>query len=69
MRSNDAYARGNSGPQFPLGATSSEAEMEQQLDRSPLKGPGAIVGRMGLQFQLPRAQTDAEVSRDMHGID
>ena len=55
-------------PQFQLGATSDEAAMHSQLVRSPLEGPGAIVGRMGQQFTLPRAQPDSEISRDTHGL-
>ena len=48
--------------QFPLGATTSEAKMRQQIAESPLPGPGAIVARMGYQFQLPRAEPDAGAS-------
>lgn len=59
----------NSAPQFTLGATADEAKMHQQLVRSPLEGPGGIVSRMaGQQFQLPRAEPDAGISRDTHGL-
>lgn len=43
-------------PQFQMGATSSDA-----LSATKLPGPGGIVDRLGQQFQLPRAQTDAEI--------
>jgi hypothetical protein len=51
-------------PQYQLGATSSDAEMENQIAKSLIPGPGAIVDRLGQQFQLPRAQPDASMSRD-----
>jgi hypothetical protein len=56
-------------PQYQMGATSNEAEMHAQIAKSPIPGPGAIVQRLGQQFQLPRAGTDSEISRDLHGID
>lgn len=52
-----------STPQFPLGATSDEAAINQQLVRSPLEGPGGIVSRLGYQFELPRAQPDSQMSK------
>ena len=51
-------------PQFPFAPTASEAATHQQLVRSPLEGPGDIVQRLGLQFTLPRAQPDSEMSRN-----
>jgi hypothetical protein len=52
-------------PQFTLGATSDEAKMRQQLVRSPLEGPGGIVSRLeNQQWQIPRAEQDANMSRD-----
>lgn len=55
-------------PQFQLGATADEAAVASQVARSPIPGPGGIVGRLGQQWQLPRAQTDSEISRDTHGL-
>ena len=55
---------GEPGPQFQLGATSSEAEMASRVASVPLPGPGAIVERLGHQFQLPRSSPDAEISRE-----
>lgn len=51
-------------PQFQMGATASEAKLVQQSIRSPLGGPGEIVARLGQQFQIPRAEQDASMSRD-----
>lgn len=51
-------------PQFQLGATSSDAEMHNQLAKSPIPGPGGIVERLGQQFTLPRAEPDSQMSRD-----
>lgn len=50
-------------PQFPLGATSDDAVMYQQLVHSPVGDPGDIVGRLGQQFQLPRADPDSQMSK------
>lgn len=55
-------------PQFALGATADEANMHQQLVRSPLEGPGGIVNRLtNQQWQFPRASPDANMS-DRPGI-
>jgi hypothetical protein len=56
-------------PQYQMGATANEAKMSAQIARSPIPGPGGIVERLGQQFQLPRASTDASITRDMHGTD
>lgn len=59
-------------PQFQLGATSSDAEMKNRIAKLPIPGPGGIVERMtkdqlaNQQWQLPRAEPDASMSRD-HG--
>lgn len=55
-------------PQYQLGVTSDEAKMSAQIARNPIPGPGGIVDRLGQQWQLPRAQTDSEISRDTHGL-
>jgi len=49
-------------PQYQLGATSSEAEMAEQVALNPLAGPGTIVQRLGQQFQMPKAEPDAAMS-------
>lgn len=53
--------------QFQLGATSDEAAMTRQLINSPIGPPGDIIARLGQQFQLPRAEPDANMS-DRPGI-
>ena len=61
-------------PQFQLGATSDEAEMEAQIANSPIPGPGGIVKRLqSQQWSLPRnddanAEPYAHISRDTHGL-
>ena len=56
-------------PQYQLGATSSEAEMHQEITDSPLEGPGGIVKRLeNQQWQISRASPDSEISRDTHGL-
>jgi hypothetical protein len=62
-RTNDPSQSPDS-PQYQLGATSDDAEMENQIAKNPIPGPGGIVERLGQQFQLPRAQPDASMSRD-----
>lgn len=52
----------NREPQFQLGASSDEAELYAQIVHSDLGGPGDIAGRMGMQFQYPRAQTTTMMS-------
>lgn len=49
----------NREPQFQMGATTDDAEAYQQILHSDLGGPGDIAARLGMQFQYPRAQTDA----------
>ena len=54
-------------PQYQLGATSDEAAMANQIAHSKVGGPGDIVARLGnQQWQFPRAEPDASMSRD-HG--
>ena len=54
-------------PQYQLGATSSDAEMANQIAKNPIPGPGGIVERLAnQQWQLPRAEPDSQMSRD-HG--
>lgn len=55
-------------PQYTLGATSDEAAMKNQIANSSLPEPGDIVKRLGYQFELPRAEPDASISRDTHGL-
>ena len=65
MRQTDVSQDPNT-PQFQLGATSEDA-VRAELSDLPLPGPGAIVERLGQQFQLPRAAPDAQMS-DRPGI-
>jgi hypothetical protein len=62
MKPNDV-SQSPVNPQYPLGATSDEAEMHQQLVDRDLPGPGDIVARLGRQFQIPRAQPDSQMSQ------
>ena len=56
-------------PQYQLGATSDEAQTAARIARPQLPGPGAIADRLAnQQWQLPRAATDSEISRDTHGL-
>lgn len=50
-------------PQFQMGATSSEAEIAEEIADNPIGGPGEIVKRLGRQFELPRAQPDVGMSQ------
>jgi hypothetical protein len=63
MAVNNDISQSPEQPQFQLGATSSDAQMHAQLVGSHLQGPGAIVSRLGQQFQLPRAQPDSQMSQ------
>jgi hypothetical protein len=55
--------------QFNLGATTSEAKLAAEIEQSPIPDPGAIVDRLSnQQWQMPRAATDSEISRDTHGL-
>lgn len=51
-------------PQFQLGATSDEGYNAAQIAKIPFGGPGDIVARLGQQFQLPRADTDAQTGQN-----
>lgn len=53
-------------PQFQMGATSDQAKLEAELQQNALPGPGAIVDRLGQQFQYPRADIDSQVG-ERHG--
>jgi hypothetical protein len=55
-------------PQYTLGATTSEAKLANQIAKSKVPGPGAIVERLGRQWQLPRASVDSQINRDGHGL-
>jgi len=63
MKTNDV-SQSPETPQFQVGATTDEAELHQQLVHSSLQGPGAIVSRLGQQFEIPKASPDATMSRD-----
>lgn len=69
MRPPNDASQSEEAPQFQLGATSDEAAIASQIVNSPLAGPGDIANRLGYQFEIPRAQTDSQISRDMHGED
>ncbi len=65
-RKTNDISQSDEAPQFALGATSNEAAMAAQVAASPIPDPGALTNQ---QWQFPRAATDSEISRDMHGID
>jgi len=51
-------------PQFPLGATSSQAAMAAELEGSPIPAPGGIVERLkSRQFALSRTIPNHEAAR------
>lgn len=62
-------------PQFQLGATAGEAKEAAKVSTNQLPGPGGIVARLeNQQWNLPRndnpnAETQAHISRDLHGED
>jgi hypothetical protein len=59
----------NRSPQYQLGATSDEAEMENRVAKLPIPGPGDIANQLAnQQWQFPRAATDSQISRDTHGL-
>lgn len=60
--SNDPAHDPTPGPQFPLGASSSEASIHAQLVRNPLPTQGGIVDKIGQQFQLPAASPSTGMS-------
>ena len=56
-------------PQYQMGATSDEAKLAAEVSNSRIPGPGGIVKRLeNQQWQIPRAATDSEISRDTHGL-
>lgn len=55
-------------PQYTLGATTSDAKEANEIAKSNVPDPGGIVSRLGQQWQIPRAGTDASISRDGHGL-
>lgn len=55
-------------PQYQLGATTSDAEQANEIAKNDTPGPGAIVERLGKQWQMPRASTDSQINRDGHGL-
>jgi hypothetical protein len=50
-------------PQYQLGVTTDEAKLSNQIAKNSTPEPGAIVGRLGQQFQMPRAQPDSQMSQ------
>jgi hypothetical protein len=64
MKSND-IAEPSNQPQMQFSPVPGDPQgTAQAISRSPIGGPGDIVARLGLQFQLPRNSPDSEISRD-----